>query len=185
MKFSETKLKGSYLIDLDVFSDDRGWFARTFCKKEFEQIGHLEEWVQLNHSVTYKKGSIRGMHFQLPPHGEIKMVRCIAGSVYDVIIDLRTGSSTFLQWYGAELSASNRRMLYIPKGFAHGFQTLTDDAQLIYHHSSFYTPGAEGGIRFDDKRINIQWKGPITELSERDKSHPLLDDTYTGIKPQA
>ncbi len=182
MKFTETKLKGSFVIDLDVFSDDRGWFARTFCKKEFEEIGHTGEWVQLNHSATCKKGSIRGMHFQLPPYSEIKMVRCIAGSVYDVIIDLCAGSPTFLQWYGIELSASNHQMLYIPRGFAHGFQTLTDNCELIYHHSSFYTPAVEGGIRFDDERINIQWKEPVTELSQRDQGHPLLDDTYTGIK---
>src|SRR5260370_13907005 len=100
MKFTETKLKGSFIINLDVFSDERGWFARTYCKKEFEDIGHTGEWVQLNHSVTYKKGSIRGMHFQFPPHSEIKMVRCIAGAVYDVIIDLRAGSPLFLDWYG-------------------------------------------------------------------------------------
>jgi dTDP-4-dehydrorhamnose 3,5-epimerase len=182
MKFTETKLKGSFIIDLDVFSDERGWFARTYCKKEFEAIGHTGEWVQLNHSVTYKKGSIRGMHFQFPPYSEIKMVRCIAGAVYDVIIDLRAGSPTFLEWYGAELSAANRKMLYIPQGFAHGFQTLTDNAELLYHHSSFYTPGAEGGIRYNDEKINIKWNGLVTEISERDQTHPLLDDKYTGIK---
>ncbi len=182
MKFTETKLKGSYIIDLDVISDDRGWFARTFCKKEFEAIGHTGEWVQLNHSVTNKKGSIRGMHFQFPPYSEIKMVRCIAGSVYDVIIDLRAGSPTFLHWFGIELSASNRRMIYIPRGFAHGFQTLAGHCELLYHHSAFYTPSAEGGIRFDDNKINIQWMEPVTEISPRDSNHPLLDDTFTGIK---
>ncbi|MBM3417014.1 MAG: dTDP-4-dehydrorhamnose 3,5-epimerase [Bacteroidetes bacterium] len=182
MKFTETQLKGSFVIELDVFSDDRGWFARTFCKKEFAQIGHTDEWVQLNHSVTYKKGSIRGMHFQLPPYSEIKLVRCIAGIINDVIIDLRAGSPTFLQWVGIELSSTNRQMLYIPRGFAHGFQTLTNHCELIYHHSSFYTASAEEGIRFDDERINIKWKLPVTEISQRDKSHPLLDDTYTGLK---
>src|SRR5437868_2993387 len=124
MKFLETPLKGSFVIDLEPVSDDRGWFARTFCKKEFAQIGHAKEWVQLNHSVTYQKGSIRGMHFQFPPHTEIKMVRCIAGAVFDVIIDLRAGSGTYLKWFGQELSAVNKKMLYIPEGFAHGFQTL-------------------------------------------------------------
>lgn len=182
MTFAETTLSGSFVVDLNVFSDDRGWFARTFCKKEFEQIGHTKEWVQLNHSVTYKKGSIRGMHFQYPPHGEIKMVRCIAGAVFDVVIDLRSGSPSFLQWFGTELSASNKKMLYIPEGFAHGFQTLTDNCELIYHHTSFYTPGAEGGIRYDDKKIDITWKLPVVEISERDKNHPYLDESFTGIK---
>jgi|SRR5688572_6566016 dTDP-4-dehydrorhamnose 3,5-epimerase len=182
MKFTETPLRGSYIIDLEPFSDERGWFARTYCKNEFSQIGHSKEWVQLNHSVTNRRGSIRGMHFQFPPHTEIKMVRCIAGSIYDVIIDLREGSPTFLQWVGTELSAANRRMLYIPEGFAHGFQALADNCELIYHHTSFYTPGSEGGIRFDDKRINIQWPGKVTDISARDSQHPYLDDSFTGIK---
>jgi dTDP-4-dehydrorhamnose 3,5-epimerase len=182
MKFAETVLRGSFIVDPQPFSDERGWFARTFCKREFEQIGHHKEWVQLNHSVTYKKGSIRGMHFQYPPHNEIKMVRCIAGSIFDVIIDLRSDSPTFLQWFGTELSAVNKKMLYIAEGFAHGFQTLTDNCELIYHHTSFYTPGAEGGIRYDDKRISIGWKFPMTEISDRDKNHLFLDESFTGIK---
>lgn len=182
MIFTETALGGSFVIDLQPYSDERGWFARTFCKKEFEQIGHTKEWVQLNHSVTYKKGSIRGMHFQYPPHSEIKMVRCITGAIFDVIIDLRNGSPSFLQWFGQELTAANKKMLYIPEGFAHGFQTLAVDCELIYHHTSFYTSGAEGGIRYDDTKIGINWKLPVTEISERDKTHPYLDDTFTGIK---
>lgn len=181
MKFSPTALAGSFLIDLEPFSDDRGWFARTYCKKEFEQIGHAGEWVQLNHSFTTLKGSVRGMHFQYPPHTEIKMVRCIAGAVYDVIIDVRNGSSSFLQWFGAELSAQNRKMLYIPEGFAHGFQTLTDNCELIYHHTSFYTPGAEGAVRFDEKKVNIQWPLEISDISSRDKQHLYLDNSFTGI----
>lgn len=182
MKFTETPLRGSFIVDLNPSSDDRGWFARTFCKREFEEIGHHKEWVQLNHSVTYKKGGIRGMHFQYPPHSEIKMVRCIAGSILDVIIDLRQGSPSLLQWFGAELSATNKKMLYIPEGFAHGFQTLTDNCEMIYHHTSFYLPGAEGGIKYDDKSIGIEWKLPVSNISERDKNHPYLDDSFTGIK---
>jgi dTDP-4-dehydrorhamnose 3,5-epimerase len=182
MKFTETPLRGSFVVDPQPFSDDRGWFARTFCKKEFEQVGHHKEWVQFNHSLTYKKGSIRGMHFQYPPHSEIKMIRCIAGSIFDVIIDLRQGSPTFLQWFGVELSAGNKKILYIPEGFAHGFQTLTDNCELIYHHTSIYTPGAEGGIRFDDKRIGIEWKLPVTDISDRDKNHSFLNESFTGIK---
>src|SRR5437762_3973909 len=116
MNFIPTPLKGSYVIEVHPFTDERGWFARFYCKNEFEQIGHQQEWVQLNHSVSYKKGTIRGMHFQKPPFAEIKMVKCIAGKIYDVIIDLRKNSETFLQWFGVELSAENKKMLYIPEG---------------------------------------------------------------------
>jgi dTDP-4-dehydrorhamnose 3,5-epimerase len=182
MKFTQTPLSGSYVIDIEPFTDDRGWFARTYCKNEFQQIGHTKEWVQLNHSFTKRKGSVRGMHFQYPPYTEIKMVRCIAGSIYDVIIDVRSASPTFLKWFGTELSAANRRMLYIPEGFAHGFQTLTDDCELIYHHTSFYTPGSEGAIRFDDKRTGIVWPQEVTDISARDAQHPYLDDSFTGVK---
>jgi len=181
MIFTPTPLAGSYIIDLTPFGDSRGWFARTYCKKEFEQIGHTKEWVQLNHSYTVQKGALRGMHYQLPPFSEIKMVRCIAGAVYDVIIDLREDSVTFLQWFGIELSAKNKKMVYIPEGFAHGFQTLEDHSELIYHHSEFYTPAAERGVRFNDRRINLRWPAEPTEISERDKQHPLIDDNFKGI----
>lgn len=185
MKFTETPLKDSYIIELEPFSDERGWFARTFCKKEFEKIGHSKEWVQLNHSVTNKKGTIRGMHFQYPPFSEIKMVLCIAGAINDVIIDLRNDSPTFLKWFAVELSAENKKMLYIPEGFAHGFQTLTDNCGLIYHHTSIYTPEGEGGLKYDDKKIGIKWPLPVTKLSERDNSHSYIDASFTGIKLQA
>ena len=181
MIFTPTPLTGSYVIGLEPFSDERGWFARFYCEKEFERIGHTKKWVQLNHSTTYAKGSLRGMHFQLPPFREIKMVRCIAGAVYDVIIDIRKDSATFLQWFGIELSAANKNMLYIPEGFAHGFQCLTGNCELIYHHSEFYTPNAEGGIRFDDPMVNIQWPLPAGVLSARDGAHPYLTDDFKGI----
>jgi len=181
MTFTETLLKGSYTIELNTFTDDRGWFARTYCKNEFAAIGHTAEWVQMNHSFTKDKAALRGMHYQLPPFSEIKMVRCIAGAVFDVIIDLRKGSPTFLQWFGVELSAKNRKMIYIPAGFAHGFQTLQNDCELIYHHSQFYTPGAEGGIKFNDPAINISWPLPVTNISERDNQHPLLDENFKGL----
>ncbi|MDI3321657.1 dTDP-4-dehydrorhamnose 3,5-epimerase [Pinibacter soli] len=181
MTFTSTSLQASFVVDLNVFKDDRGWFARTYCKDEFAQIGHDAEWVQMNHSFTSKKGTIRGMHFQLPPFEEIKMVRCISGAVYDVIIDLRKDSATFLQYFGTELSAGNRRMLYIPKGFAHGFQTLSDDAELIYHHSQFYKPGVESGIRYDDPVIGIQWPLQAVNVSERDLNHSLIDNNFKGI----
>ena len=182
MNFEETKLEGAYIVNLTPFTDDRGWFARTFCKNEFAKINHHKEWVQLNHSVSYQKGTLRGMHYQLPPFSEIKMVRCIVGTIWDVIVDIRADSPTFLQWFGVELSAENKRMLYIPEGFAHGFQTLTDNCELIYHHTNFYTPNVEGGLRFDDARINIEWQLPVTEISERDKNHPYINHQFKGIR---
>lgn len=181
MTFTETSLKGSYIIDLNLFEDERGWFARTYCKNEFAEIGFTKEWVQMNHSFTKQKGTVRGMHYQLPPFSEIKLVRCIAGAVYDVIVDLRKDSATFLQWFGAELSAENKKMFYIPEGFAHGFQAMTDNCELIYHHSQFYKPGAEGGIRYSDLKVNIKWLLPVTTVSERDAQHPLLDENFKGI----
>jgi dTDP-4-dehydrorhamnose 3,5-epimerase len=181
MNFVETKLPGSFTIELEPFADDRGWFARYFCKREFELIGHTKEWVQMNHSFTAKKGTLRGMHFQLPPFSEIKLVYCVSGCVFDVIIDLRKNSNTFLQWYGTELSAGNRRMIYIPEGFAHGFQCLTDNCSLLYHHTEFYHPNVEGGLKYDDPAINIQWPMDVTCISERDKSHAFLYKNFKGI----
>lgn len=181
MIFTPTTLPGSFLIDITLIKDDRGWFARTYCKDQFLQIGHHKEWVQLNHSYTNKKGTIRGMHYQQDRYKEVKLIRCIAGVVYDVIIDLRKDSKTFLKWFGAQLSAENKKMMYIPEGFAHGFQALADNSELIYHHSEVYTPVAEGGIRFNEPAINIQWPLAITEFSERDANHPLLNKNFKGI----
>ena len=181
MRFEHAPLQGSYVIELDPFRDERGWFARTYCKNEFKTIGHDAEWVQLNHSFTNSKGTVRGMHFQLPPYSEIKLVRCIAGAVYDVIVDLRKDSASFLQWFGVELSAANKKMIYIPAGFAHGFQAQTDDCELIYHHSQFYAPGVEGGIRYDEPAIKIEWPLALTNISDRDSNHPFLDENFKGI----
>ncbi len=181
MIFTETSLKGSYVIDLEPIGDDRGWFARTYCKNEFGKIGHTKEWVQLNHSFTKQQGTIRGMHYQIPPFSEIKLVRCIAGIVYDVIVDLRQGSSTFLHYFGVELSAANKKMIYIPEGFAHGFQALTDDCELIYHHSQFYLPGVEGGIKYNEPMVNIEWPLPVMNISARDNMHPLIDTNFKGL----
>ncbi len=182
MKFEETHLSGSFIVDVDCMKDDRGWFARTYCKDEFKQIGFNKEWVQLNHSYTKKKGAVRGMHFQKFPFMEIKLVRCIAGKITDAIIDLREGSSTFLQYYQIELSAENKKMIYIPHGFAHGFQCLTNDCELLYHHSEYYKPGYEDGIRHNDPILTIDWKIDITDISERDLKHPLLDNSFRGLK---
>lgn len=154
---------------------------RTYCKKEFVQIGFYGEWVQMNHSVSHKKGTLRGMHFQTPPFSEVKMVRCIHGAVFDVIVDVRKGSPTFLEWFGIELSAANRHMLYIPGGFAHGFQTLEDDTELIYLHSEYYVPQAENGLRYDDPALQISWPLEVTAISTRDLSHPALTNEFKGV----
>lgn len=181
MTFNETILKGSFVIELEPFTDERGWFVRTFCKDEFSTIGHTKEWLQLNHSFTKQKGTIRGMHYQLPPFSEIKLVRCIAGAVYDVIIDLRKTSSTFLQYYGLEISAANKKMIYIPEGFAHGFQALSNDCELNYHHTAFYTPGAEGGIKYNDPLVNINWPLPIINISAKDSGYTALKANFKGL----
>ncbi len=182
MIFTEINLKGAFIIDLKIFSDERGWFGRTYCKDEFKAVGLEQEWVQMNHSFSSKKGTIRGMHFQHPPYQEIKMVRCIAGSVYDVIVDIRKDSPTFLQHIGVELSAANKKMIYIPAGFAHGFQTLSNDAELIYHHSAFYTPHAEAGLLYNETLLSIHWPLAVTEISDRDSTHSQLNkETFKGI----
>ena len=181
MIFTRTSLADSYVIDLEPFQDERGWFARTYCKEEFQAIAPALEWVQFNHSCTRSRGTLRGLHYQSPPNQEAKLVRCIAGAVWDVTVDLRRESPTFLHWFGVELSAANRKMLFVPERFAHGFQTLTDDCQLLYHHTHAYTPGAEGGLRYDDPQLAIRWPLPPAGLSERDQRHPLLTLAFKGI----
>ena len=181
MKFHPTPLEGCYLVEPEPVTDERGWFARTYCKKEFSAIGHNGEWVQINHSFTGRAGTLRGLHFQLPPFSEIKLVRCITGAVFDVVADLRQGSSTFLQWFGMEISAANKKMIYIPGGFAHGFQAMADNSELIYHHTQFFMPGVEGGIQYNDPKLNIGWPLPVSGISERDEHHPLLEKNYKGI----
>lgn len=181
MKFIPTALDGAFIIEPTFIQDDRGSFMRTYCKREFKEINFSAEWVQLNHSISLKRGTIRGMHFQNPPFGEVKLVRCIVGSVYDVIVDLRKGSKTFLQWIGVELSSNNKRMLYIPRGFAHGFQTLEENCELIYHHSEFYDKAAEDGVNYNDPIIGINWPLDVTVISERDRIHKLLDKEFKGI----
>jgi len=180
MIFEETILKGAYVISLQLLADARGGFARTFCKNEFAQIGHKKEFVQFNHSYNTHKGTLRGMHFQLAPHQEIKLIRCVRGAVLDVIVDLRKDSPTFLQHISVELSAENKKMIYVPENFAHGFQTLQENSELIYHHTQFYTPEAESGLRFDDPALKINWPLPPVMISDRDKSYKLIDQTFKG-----
>ncbi len=181
MNFEETPLLGSFIISLLPHADKRGWFARYYCKDEFSKIGHNKELVQFNHSFTNLEGSIRGLHYQQEPYKEIKLVRCIAGAVFDVLVDLRKGSPSFLRWFGVELSAENKKMVYIPEGFAHGFQTLTANCELLYHHSEIYEPNVEAGIRYDDPILDINWPVAISEISDRDKSHKYLDLNFKGI----
>ena len=181
MIFTETKLSGAYVISLEPKGDSRGWFARTYCRDEFSRIGHDKDWMQINHSHTTNKGTVRGMHFQHPPFSEIKLIRCVTGAVYDVIVDIRKNSPTFLQWIGVELSAANHQMIYIPEGFAHGFQSMTDHAELIYHHSTMYSPGHEGGLSYKDPVLQIDWPLAMTVISDRDASHPFIDSNFKGI----
>lgn len=170
MIFNETKLKGAYIIELEPFTDERGFFARAWCQKEFEDHGLNATIAQANISYNPKKGTLRGMHYQVAPYGETKLVRCVRGGIYDVVIDLRPDSPTFKQWLGVELTAENRKMLYVPENFAHGFQTLADDVEVTYQVSQFYTPGAEQGIRYNDATFGIEWPLPVSVISEKDQN---------------
>ena len=172
MIFTETKLKGAFLIEVQKFEDDRGFFGRTFCQKEFQKYGLNPNVSQANVSYNKKKGTLRGMHYQAAPYEEIKLVRCTRGAICDVIIDMRPESPTFRQWTYAELRADNYLMLYVPEGFAHGFQTLEDDTEVIYQVSQFYTPGSERGIRYDDPVFKIAWPLAVQVISEKDRNWP-------------
>lgn len=174
MIFTDSGLKDAYIIDLEEKHDHRGFFARTFCAKEFEEHGLKPTVAQCNLSFNHVKGTLRGMHYQIAPAAETKLVRCTQGAIYDVIIDMRPESSTFLQHIGVELSAENHRALYVPEMFAHGYQALTDKAEIVYQVGEFYTPGYERGLRYDDPFFNIQWPLEVTEISEKDMNWPLL-----------
>jgi dTDP-4-dehydrorhamnose 3,5-epimerase len=182
MTFHETALAGAYVIEPEPFRDERGFFARIFCEKEFGQIGHRKPFLQINHSFTVRKGTVRGLHYQVPPSAEIKLIRCIGGEVYDVIIDLRRGSPTFLQHTGIRLSAENMNMLYVPEGFAHGFQTLQENTQMIYHHTEYYTPSNERGLSFRDPAFGIAWPLDDIQASDKDLGHKFIDNSFTGIE---
>ena len=170
MIFTETELKGAFIIELKKLEDDRGFFARSWCQNEFEAHGLNTRIVQANVSYNKKKGTLRGMHYQKAPHEETKLVRCVRGAIYDVIIDLRPTSPTRGQWIGVELTEGNYKMLYVPENFAHGFETLEDESEVIYQVSQFYTPGAENGIRWDDLAFNIAWPLEVQVISDKDKS---------------
>ena len=171
MKFYETELKGAYIIELEKFEDDRGFFTRVWDKKIMQDQGLKSDLVQMSFSFSKKKGTLRGMHFQKEPFREVKIVKCIQGKIFDVIIDLRIESKTYKKWIGVELSADKQKMIYVPEGFAHGFQTLEENTHVLYQMSNWFSPEHEKGIRWDDKKFNIKW--PITDLiiSKKDLSH--------------
>lgn len=181
MKLNNTPLAGLMVADTTRMGDARGSFARLFCARELEAAIGTRRIVQVNQSHTAEPGTVRGMHFQLAPHAEMKLVRCLKGRVWDVALDLRAGSPTFLQWHAEELSPDNARMMVIPEGFAHGFQVLDPDSELLYLHTDFYTPALEGGVRCLDPRIAIDWPLPVIGLSPRDAGHPLLTTDFSGI----
>lgn len=179
--FVETPLEGLFRVDRKPIEDSRGFFSRFFCAKEFECIGFDGPIAQINHTLTSKKGAIRGMHFQYPPYFESKVVTCVRGEIFDVVIDIRKDSPTFLQSHMEILSAQNQCGLMIPAGFAHGFQTLDEDSQLIYLHSTSHAPDAEGALNALDPALAIDWPMEISEISERDKTHRFIDTQFEGV----
>lgn len=181
MKLVPTAIAGVFVAQTNAFQDSRGAFARLYCETELAEAVAGRQIRQINHSRTAAVGAVRGMHFQFAPDAETKMVRCLKGRVWDVAVDLRKGSPTFLQHHAQELSPSNALMLVIPEGCAHGFQVLEPDSELLYLHTANYMPGAEGGVRFNDPVLNLLWPLQITDLSERDKKHPLLNKNFQGI----
>ncbi|MBP0621443.1 dTDP-4-dehydrorhamnose 3,5-epimerase [Cupriavidus consociatus] len=182
MNIEATSIDGVMVASGQAFSDHRGAFQRLYCDKELAGVLGSRRVVQVNHSRTVLTGAVRGMHYQFPPHAEMKLVRCLRGRVWDVAVDLREGSPTFLHWHAVELSPQNGRLLVIPEGCAHGFQTLEPESELLYLHTSHYVPQAEGGLRHDDPRLGIDWPLPVADLSQRDRSHPLLTSEFSGIK---
>ncbi|MBM1175254.1 dTDP-4-dehydrorhamnose 3,5-epimerase [Microvirga arabica] len=181
MIFRETGLDGAWLVDLDRRSDDRGFFARMFCTKEFNAAGLETDFPQINTSLSSTAGTLRGMHYQIPPAAEVKVVKCISGALWDCIIDLRPTSPTFRKWYGATLTAENRVMMYVPRGFAHGFITLSDETEALYLVSAPYAPGHERGLRWDDPALGIEWPRRPAKISAKDESWSLFDPELHGV----
>jgi dTDP-4-dehydrorhamnose 3,5-epimerase len=170
MRFTETKLSGAFIVEPEKFEDKRGFFAHSWSKKEFADRGLDSDLVECSISFNHKRGTLRGMHYQAAPHGQVKLVRCTMGAIHDVVIDLRTGSPTFKQWVGIELTAVNRLMLYIPRDFAHGFQTLADETEVFYQMSGVYRPESGRGVRWNDSAFGISWPEEVTMINERDRT---------------
>lgn len=181
--FHPTPLEGLLVIQRKPIEDSRGFFSRFFCAEAFGRVGFSKPIAQINHTRTLNRGALRGLHFQYPPDCECKIVSCLSGEVFDVAVDIRKGSPTFLQWHAEILSAQNHRSLLIPEGFAHGFQTLTENCELIYLHSAPYNPQAQGALQAADPKIRISWPLAVTELSERDRAHPFIGPDFEGILP--
>ena len=181
MIFVETPLLGAYVIEVEKHEDERGFFARSWCAREFAAKGLDYQLVQCNVSFNKLKGTLRGLHYQIPPHAEVKLVRCTKGSLFDVIVDLRKASPTFLKWFAIELTAANHRMLHIPKLFAHGFQTLEDDTEIFYQMSEFYEPAASEGLRWNDPKLDINWPDADRTILQKDQAYPNLDVSFAGL----
>lgn len=181
MKICGTAIQGLTVVDTSAHVDSRGRFARLFCENELAPVIGDRHIVQINHSRTTVVGAVRGMHYQRPPHAEMKLVRCLKGRVWDVAVDLRVESATFLKWHAEELTPENARMLVVPEGCAHGFQVLEADSELLYLHTAFYELAAEGGVRHDDSKLAILWPLPVTDISPRDAAHPLVGPDFHGI----
>ena len=185
-EFHTTSLQGVWRVSRKPIVDDRGFFSRLYCAQEFAAIELAKPLAQINHSFSRLRGTVRGLHFQYPPHGESKVVTCVAGRIFDVAVDLRRGSPSFLHWFGTELSADNRESLVIPPGFAHGFQTLSDDSEIVYLVTAAYCAQAEDGINPFDPAVSIRWPQPVTEISQRDAQREMLNLTkYTGVDDAA
>jgi dTDP-4-dehydrorhamnose 3,5-epimerase len=181
VKINQTTLPGVLVIESMPLIDNRGFFSRLYCEKEFGTFLEKRQIVQVNHSCTRTVGAVRGMHYQVPPHAEMKFVRCLKGRVWDVVVDLREHSPTFLQWHAQEISPQNSRMLIIPEGCAHGFQVLELNSEILYLHTNFYAPEYEAGIPYNDPTLNITWPIPITDISARDISHLAIRPDFKGI----
>ena len=182
MKIIKTPIEGVVIIETSPFIDHRGSFSRFYSEDVLSEVIGSRRIVQINHSQTHAVGAVRGMHYQNPPNAEMKFVRCIKGSVWDVAIDLRMGSSTFLKWHAEELTLKNTRMQVIPEGCAHGFQVLEPDSELLYLHTDFFKPEDEGGVAYDEQRLAISWPLPVAEVSERDQGFPPVPSKWMGIK---
>ena len=181
MRVVATPLPGLNTVETTPYEDARGAFARWYCERELAEVVGDRRIVQINHSRTTAVGAVRGLHFQKPPHAEVKLVRCIKGRVWDVAVDLRQGSATYLKWHAEELTPTNARMMVIPEGFAHGFQEIEPESELLYLHTAFYAPESESGVRFDDPSIGIEWPLPVTDVSQRDRNHPLINLGFVGL----
>ncbi len=181
MIISQTPIPGVVVVQTEPYSDQRGSFARFYCQDELREIIAERTIVQINHSFTRTAGAVRGLHYQQSPHAEMKLVRCLEGRVWDVVVDLRAGSPTFLGWHAEELSKGNQRMLVIPEGCAHGFQVLDEDSELLYLHTACYVSSAEAGLQPTDPKLAIDWPLPVQDLSDRDRNHPLLTAEFEGL----